>query len=227
VPRIALELHVAATEQTFDLRSPLLGRPNAENLLAAAAAGLALSLPPAEIVRALSGVDQIPGRLERIPNGRGFHLLVDYAHKPGALEGALGTARELAKASGGRVLVVFGCGGERDKGKRPEMGKIASLLADEAIATSDNPRSEKPESILQEIRAGVQAAGRTATFIVDRREAMAEAIRRARPGDVVLIAGKGHEKVQVFADREEPFDDRVVATDILGSQAPSDGGGAS
>ncbi len=226
-PRISLEIQVAATEQTFDVRSPLLGRPNAENLLAAASAGLALGLLPAEIARAASTVDQIPGRLERIPNGRGLHVLVDYAHKPGALEAVLGTARELAKTGGGRVLAVFGCGGDRDKGKRAEMGKISALLSDETIVTSDNPRSEKPDAILADIRAGVQAVGRVATFIVDRREAIAEAVRRARPGDVVLIAGKGHETVQIFADREEPFDDRVVAAEVLRSAAPPAGGGAS
>ncbi len=226
VPRLALEIHVASTEEAFDLRSPLFGRPNAENLLAAAAAGLALSLPPAEIVRALATVDRIPGRLERIPNTRGLQVFVDYAHKPGALEAVLGTVRELAKSSGGRVLVVFGCGGERDKGKRPEMGKIAALLADEALVTLDNPRSERPEAILSDIRAGIQAAGRVATVLPDRREAIAEAVRRARPGDVVLIAGKGHETTQVFADREEPFDDRVVAAEVLGAAAPPPGGGS-
>ena len=214
-----LEVVIASTDERIEIRSPLLGKPNAENLLAAAAAGLALGFAPAEIVRALGAADRIPGRLEPVPNDRGLTVLVDYAHKPAALEGVLRTVRELAAAAGGRVIVVFGCGGDRDRGKRPEMGRIAATLADEVIVTSDNPRSEKPEAILQEIRVGVQAAGRTATFVVDRREAIAEAFRRARPNDVVLIAGKGHETAQIFAGHEEPFDDRLVARDLLG--APS------
>jgi UDP-N-acetylmuramoyl-L-alanyl-D-glutamate--2,6-diaminopimelate ligase len=218
-PRLALEVTVAATEQTLDLRSPLFGRPNAENLLAAVAAGLALGLPAHEIVRAVAGVDRIPGRLERVPNTRGLHVLVDYAHKPGALEGVLLTTRELAKSSGGRVLVVFGCGGDRDRGKRAEMGKLAALIADDVLVTSDNPRSENPEAILGDIRAGVAAAGKAATFLVDRREAIAEALRRAKAGDVVLIAGKGNETEQVFADRREPFDDRSVAGELLRTPA--------
>jgi len=214
-PRIALEVTIAATEQSVDLRSPLLGRPNAENLLAAFSAGIALGIPAEEIVPALAAVDRIPGRLERVPNTRGIHVLVDYAHKPGALEGVLGTARELAKTTNGRVIVVFGCGGDRDRGKRPEMGKIAALLADELVITSDNPRSENPEAILADIRTGVDAAGKSATLLVDRRGAIGEALRRARAGDVVLIAGKGHETEQVFAGRSQPFDDRAVAAALL------------
>ncbi len=226
VPRLALEVTVAATEETFDLRSPLLGRHNAENLLAAAAAGLALGLPAPDVLSALVSVDRVPGRLERVPNARGIHVLVDYAHKPGALEGVLGAARDLAKTAGGRVLVVFGCGGDRDRGKRADMGKIAALMADEVFVTSDNPRTEHPEAILAEIRAGVDAAGKSATYLVDRREAIAEALRGARAGDVVLIAGKGHETEQVFADRREPFDDRKVAASLLEAEPPAPPGGS-
>lgn len=225
VPRLALDVTIASTGETLDLRSPLLGRPNAENLLAAAAAGLALGLPAPDVLSALASVDRIPGRLERIPNSRGLHVLVDYAHKPGALEGVLAAARDLAKTAAGRVLVVFGCGGDRDRGKRAEMGKIAARMADEVIVTSDNPRSEDPETILAEIRAGVDAAGRSATYVVDRRDAIAEALRRARAGDVVLIAGKGHETEQVFADRREPFDDRQVAGSLLETAPPLPPGG--
>ncbi len=226
VPRLALEVSVAATGQTLDLRSPLLGRPNAENLLAAAAAGIALGLPAPDVVIALATVDRIPGRLERIPNSRGLHVLVDYAHKPGALEGVLAAARDLARTSGGRVLVVFGCGGDRDRGKRPEMGKVAALMADEIVVTSDNPRSENPEAILADIRSGVDAAGKSAIYVVDRREAIAEALRRARAGDVVLIAGKGHETEQTFADRRVPFDDRLVAASLLDAKPAPPGGSA-
>ena len=117
------------------------------------------------------------------------------------------------------MIAVFGCGGDRDKGKRPEMGRIAALLADEVVVTSDNPRSEDPEAILREVRAGVEAAGKTARYVADRREALAEAFSLARAGDVVLVAGKGHETVQVVGGRELPFDDRLVARALLEERA--------
>lgn len=207
-------------ETHFTITSPLLGRPNAENLLAAAATGVALGYAPEEIAAALSSVASVPGRLERIENARGLTVLVDYAHKPAALEGVLKTVRPLAQAAGGRVLVVFGCGGDRDRAKRPVMGRIASALADRVIVTSDNPRSEEPEAILAEIMAGVPA-GAGAAALADRRAAIAEALRQARRGDVVVVAGKGHETAQVIGDREEPFDDRAVARELLaGEGAP-------
>jgi len=197
------------------INSPLLGRSNAENLLAAAAAGVALGLSPAEIAAGLEAVTSVPGRLEAVPNTCGFTVLVDYAHKPAALEGVLRTVRPIAAAGGGRVIAVFGCGGDRDKGKRPEMGRIAALLADEVIVTSDNPRSEQPEAILRDVRAGIEAAGKTARYVADRREALAEAFALARAGDVVLVAGKGHETSQIVGGRELPFDDRLVAKELL------------
>src|SRR5664280_360942 len=161
----------------------------------------------------------VTGRLEAVPNALGLTVLVDYAHKPAALEGVLKTVRTIAAARGGRVIAVFGCGGDRDKGKRPEMGRIAALLADEVIVTSDNPRSEDPEAILRDVRAGVEAAGKTARYVVDRREALAEAFRLARAGDVVLVAGKGHETHQVVGGRKLPFDDRLVARALLEERA--------
>jgi UDP-N-acetylmuramoyl-L-alanyl-D-glutamate--2,6-diaminopimelate ligase len=203
----------------FSINSPLLGRPNAENLLAAAAAGLALGLSPEEISSGLGAVASVPGRLEAVPNALGLTVLVDYAHKPAALEGVLKTVRTIAAARGGRVIAVFGCGGDRDRGKRPEMGRIAALLADEVVVTSDNPRSEDPEAILGDVRAGVEAAGKTAHYVVDRREALAVAIRLARAGDVVLVAGKGHETTQIAGGREIPFDDRLVARALLEERA--------
>jgi UDP-N-acetylmuramoyl-L-alanyl-D-glutamate--2,6-diaminopimelate ligase len=213
------QLHVVSSffQAEFSFFSPLLGRPNAENLLAAAAAGLALGYSGTQIARALASVDTIPGRLERIPNTRGLTVLVDYAHKPGALEGVLGTARSLVAPTGGRVVLVFGCGGDRDKGKRPQMGRIAAALADEIVVTSDNSRSENPWAILEDIRAGIVPTGKDAAYIVDRREAISEALKRARAGDVLLIAGKGHEAYQVIGNREEPFDDREVARQLLGT----------
>ncbi|MDL2716684.1 MAG: UDP-N-acetylmuramoyl-L-alanyl-D-glutamate--2,6-diaminopimelate ligase [Acidobacteriota bacterium] len=208
-------LDVEAGGASFTIHSPLLGRPNAENLLAAAAAGLALGLSPAEISEGLGAVASVPGRLEPVPNALGLTVLVDYAHKPAALEGVLKTVRTIAAARGGRVIAVFGCGGDRDKGKRPEMGRIAALLADEVVVTSDNPRSEDPERILREVRAGVEAAGKTAHYVVDRREALAAAFRLARAGDVVLVAGKGHETEQIVGGLALPFDDRLVARALL------------
>jgi UDP-N-acetylmuramoyl-L-alanyl-D-glutamate--2,6-diaminopimelate ligase len=206
------------TEAQFTMSSSLLGRPNAENLLAAAATGIALGFSPSEIASSLSSVAVVPGRLERIENGRGLTVLVDYAHKPAALEGVLKTVRPLAQAGVGRVHVVFGCGGDRDKGKRPVMGRIAAALADDVIVTSDNPRSEDAEQILREIMAGVPA-GTEATALVDRRAAIAKALGRARPGDVVLIAGKGHETTQVSGTHAAPFDDRAVARELLAEES--------
>jgi UDP-N-acetylmuramoyl-L-alanyl-D-glutamate--2,6-diaminopimelate ligase len=208
-----------STPASFTISSPLLGRPNAENLLAAAAAGLALGFSPAEIEAGLGAVTSVPGRLEAVPNSLGFTVLVDYAHKPAALEGVLKTVRPIAGARGGRVIAVFGCGGDRDKGKRPEMGRIAAMLADEVVVTSDNPRSEDPESILRDIRAGVEAVGKSARYVGDRREALAQAFALARAGDVVLIAGKGHETCQIVGGRELPFDDRSVAKELLERRA--------
>ncbi|HYC76096.1 MAG TPA: UDP-N-acetylmuramoyl-L-alanyl-D-glutamate--2,6-diaminopimelate ligase, partial [Planctomycetota bacterium] len=212
---VVLRCRRASTGERFDIRSPLLGRPNAENLLTAAAAALAGGLAAKDVADALGAVSRVPGRLEPVPCGRGFSVLVDYAHKPAALEGVLKTVRALAARSGGRVLVVFGCGGDRDRGKRPEMGAIAARLADLVFVTSDNPRSEAPEAILADIRAGVEAARGAARYDVDRRAAVATALSEARPGDVVLIAGKGHETSQTIGGVSHPFDDRKVARELL------------
>jgi UDP-N-acetylmuramoyl-L-alanyl-D-glutamate--2,6-diaminopimelate ligase len=212
--------------QSFVIESPLLGLPNAENLLAAATIGLALGIAPDRIAGSLGAVEVIPGRMERIPNGLGITTLVDYAHKPAALEGVLRTCRAIAPPPG-RVIVVFGCGGDRDRGKRPEMGRIAAELADEVILTSDNPRSEDPAAIVAEIEAGVRQAGRAATVLLDRAAAIAEAIRRSRRGDVVLMAGKGHEQYQEAGGRKLPFDERAVAHACLaGIERERGGAGA-
>jgi UDP-N-acetylmuramoyl-L-alanyl-D-glutamate--2,6-diaminopimelate ligase len=205
------------TAARFTIDSPLLGRPNAENLLAAAAAGVALGFTPDEIASALSSVASVPGRLERIENDRGLTVLVDYAHKPAALEGVLRTVRPLAQAGGGRVHVVFGCGGDRDRAKRPVMGRIASSLADEVVVTSDNPRSEDPESIIAEVLAGLRAGTRAVAY-TDRREAIAAALAGAQRGDVLLVAGKGHETEQVIGGVEHPFDDRAVLRELLAAR---------
>ena len=152
----------------------------------------------------------MPGRLEPVDEGQPFTVLVDYSHKPDALAAALAAARDLAE---GRVLCVFGCGGDRDRGKRPVMGRIAADLADVAIVTSDNPRSEDPDAIIAEVAAG--AAVGALEIEPDRRLAIRRAIELAEPGDVVLVAGKGHEQGQEVAGTVHPFDDRDVAREAL------------
>jgi len=212
---LVLAVRRRATGETLEIVSPLLGAPNAENLLAAATAALALGLPAEQVGPRLGSVSTVPGRLERVPNGLGVLVLVDYAHKPGALDGVLKTTRSLAAARGGALHVVFGCGGDRDRGKRPEMGRIAAELADRVVVTSDNPRSEEPAAIAEEIAAGAWAAGREPLVVLDRRDAIRRTLEEAAPGDVVVIAGKGHETYQVTAGRKEPFDDRLVAREAL------------
>ncbi len=194
----------------INIDSQLLGLPNLYNWLGALGAALAIGVP-AEVVEAgVRNLQSVRGRFERVNAGGGPTVIVDYAHKPDALEKLLRAVRELA--DGQRVVLLFGCGGDRDKGKRPQMGEIAGRLADFTILTSDNPRSEEPEKILDEIEAGMRAvdAARYAR-IADRRQAIATAIAGASPNDVVVIAGKGHESYQVVGDQISHFDDREEA----------------
>jgi UDP-N-acetylmuramoyl-L-alanyl-D-glutamate--2,6-diaminopimelate ligase len=192
----------------IELETRLRGRFNVENVLGAVAAARLLELPEEAIARGVRELRGVPGRFEAVDEGQPFAVLVDYAHTPDSLENVLRTARDLAE---GRVLCVFGCGGDRDRGKRPLMGRIATELADVAIVTSDNPRSEEPETIIAEILEGAGGAD----VEPDRGEAIARAIAGAGEGDVVVIAGKGHEQGQQFADRTVPFDDRDVAREAL------------
>jgi UDP-N-acetylmuramoyl-L-alanyl-D-glutamate--2,6-diaminopimelate ligase len=187
----------------------LKGRFNVENALAAMASCRLLGIDDDAIARGLEAVDGVPGRFEAVDEGQPFTVLVDYAHTPDSLENVLTTARELTS---GRLICVFGCGGDRDREKRPIMGRIAFELADVPIVTSDNPRSEDPGAIIDEILAGIDG---DAEIIQDRRSAIAHAIETAEPGDVVVIAGKGHEQGQQFRDRTVPFDDREVAREAL------------
>jgi UDP-N-acetylmuramoyl-L-alanyl-D-glutamate--2,6-diaminopimelate ligase len=195
----------------LDLRSPLRGRFNVANALAALAVARALGVDDATIAAALRGAAPVPGRLQPVEEGQGFAVLVDYAHKPGALESVLHAARDLTR---GRVIVVFGAGGDRDRLKRPIMGEIAGRLADEVVVTSDNPRSEDPDAIIAEIVGGV---GRDDVRVQpDRRAAIDLGVALARDGDVVLVAGKGHEQGQELAGGEKiPFDDVAVAREAL------------
>jgi UDP-N-acetylmuramoyl-L-alanyl-D-glutamate--2,6-diaminopimelate ligase len=189
--------------------SPLRGRFNAENVLGAIAAARLLGIEDDAIVRGVEHVSGVPGRFEAVDEGQPFAVLVDYAHTPEALANVLAEARSLAA---GRLICVFGCGGDRDRGKRLLMGEVASRLADRVVVTSDNPRREDPLVIIEEILAGT---GGKADVEPDRAAAIARALEDADEGDVVVIAGKGHEQGQEFADRTVPFDDREVARDAL------------
>ncbi len=194
--------------------SPLLGRFQLANLTAAATAGLCLRIPPAEIAAAIREVASVPGRLESVDAGQPYRILVDYAHTPDALERLLQAVRELTDK---KIVLVFGCGGDRDRGKRAPMGEIAGRLADIAIATSDNPRTEDPAAILLEVEAGLVASGATKYLkIADRREAIRRAVELANSGTVLVIAGKGHETTQVLGTASVPFDDRKVAAELAG-----------
>jgi UDP-N-acetylmuramoyl-L-alanyl-D-glutamate--2,6-diaminopimelate ligase len=195
----------------IELETRLRGRFNVENVVAAVAVALLLDVPDQAIAEGIARVDGVPGRFETVDEGQPFTVVVDYSHKPGALENVLRAARDL---STGRVVCVFGCGGDRDRAKRPLMGRIAADLADVAIVTSDNPRSEDPDAIIEEVVAG--APGRL-EIEPDRAKAIGRALEAAEPGDVVVIAGKGHEQGQEIDGRVLPFDDREVAREALRS----------
>jgi UDP-N-acetylmuramoyl-L-alanyl-D-glutamate--2,6-diaminopimelate ligase len=210
----AAGLEISASGSAFayaglDLRTRLRGRFNVENVLGAVAAARLLGIEDDAIAAGVAHLAGVPGRFEAVDEGQPFVVLVDYSHTPDALESLLTEARTLAA---GRLICVFGCGGDRDRGKRPLMGEIASRLADLAIVTSDNPRSEDPNAIIEEILSGVV---RSVEVEADRAAAIGLALAEAREGDVVVIAGKGHEQGQEFADRTIPFDDRDVSREAL------------
>jgi len=213
----------------FQCRSPLVGRHNLENILCAVGAAVAMGLPVEPIKSGIEQVATVPGRLEPVENDRRRFVFIDYAHTPDALNNTLAALRSVTK---GRIICVFGCGGDRDKGKRPQMGEIAGNGSDLAIITSDNPRREDPLAIVDEVLAGAKktsgyfyapetlGSGFEKTgFTVepDRRAAIELAVSASRPGDTILIAGKGHETYQVLADRTIDFDDRTVARQALGA----------
>ena len=195
------------------VESRLRGTYNVSNCLGAMAAARAVGIDDDAIATGIAELDGVPGRLEPVEAGQPFPVLVDYAHTPDSLENVLRATRSLAT---GTLIVVFGCGGDRDRGKRPLMGEVATSLADLTIVTSDNPRSEDPEAIIGQIEAGARAGGGRYLVEPDRRAAIRLAFEQAGSGDVVVIAGKGHEAGQEFRDRTIPFDDRVVAREELG-----------
>jgi UDP-N-acetylmuramoyl-L-alanyl-D-glutamate--2,6-diaminopimelate ligase len=221
-----LKFDVRTPRGTLQVRSTLVGRPNVYNILAAVSTATALDLPFDAIERGVQSLAGVPGRFEMVSGAKDeVTVVVDYAHTDDALRNLLETARPLAR---GRLITVFGCGGDRDRTKRPLMGAVAGRLSDLIVITSDNPRGEDPNRIIEEIQRGITAdtkkdAGQRLLTIVDRRAAIAKAIELARPGDLVLIAGKGHEKYQVIGDRVLPFDDVAVAREALSRRRTNSG----
>jgi len=206
-----LQLSVTTPWGDADIKSPLLGRFNAANMLACLAVMCAGGVPLADVVRVLGKIQPARGRMQRIGNGLEPLVVVDYAHTPDALEKALATLAEI-RPQGSKLFCVFGCGGNRDKGKRPLMGAIAEKIADVAVVTSDNPRLEAPQAILDDILAGMQQPGHVE---ISREAAIHWAVLQARVGDVVLIAGKGHEEYQDIGGVKQPFSDFRVAEEAL------------
>jgi UDP-N-acetylmuramoyl-L-alanyl-D-glutamate--2,6-diaminopimelate ligase len=240
VAQIAMDVRgirgeIRAKERRINIASSLVGSVNLQNILGAVGVGCALGLSDDVIARGIARLSAVPGRLEKVDNGRGVAVLVDYAHTPDALEKALHVARQLTTGS---LIAVFGCGGDRDRGKRPLMGEIAARLSDVAVLTSDNPRTEEPAAILADVEAGVRqvgiakldaaplAAGTTGSVArrgyyveADRRAAIRLALAIAGAGDTVLIAGKGHEDYQILGKTKVHFDDREVARETIAARA--------
>ena len=216
---VAQDIHIGLRQTKFTIagmgyRIPivtsLFGRHNVYNILAATALGLQEGLSPGHIQSGISALSSVPGRMEAVFMGQNFEVFIDYAHTPDALENTLNSIKEIHP---GKLVLVFGCGGDRDKGKRPLMGQIADRLADHTIITNDNPRTEEPEDIARGIVTGFSR--QQPTVILDRKEAIARALAMAPPGSIVLIAGKGHEKYQIFKNRVIPFSERKVIEELL------------
>src|SRR5437764_1277977 len=202
-------------DDSIPLASPLIGRVNVYNILAASAAAYARGCPSEAIADGVTKLVRVPGRFERVDCSQPFTVVVDYAHTDDALRNLTSLAREFVKHDGGRVITLFGCGGDRDRSKRPLMGEAAGRGSDFVVLTSDNPRKENPLSIINDAVVGVQRSGVKYTIESDRCAAIRTALAEARPKDIVLVAGKGHEKVQIVGGTSIAFDDRQVATEIL------------
>ncbi len=207
-----LRFEVAHDKIRFPIHSPLIGKINVYNILAACGAGMTFQLPPETIAAGIAACPGVPGRFERVDEGQAFAVVVDYSHTDDALKNAIQVARNLNPK---RVITVFGCGGDRDRTKRPLMGQVAAELSDAVIVTSDNPRSEDPLQIINDVMVGVRRFDTKTIVEPDRSAAIHQAIRMANAGDLVLIAGKGHESYQIFRDRTIHFDDREVAREAL------------
>ncbi len=208
-----LEFTAKTPAGDIEVRSPLVGRINVYNILGAIGGGIALGLSNDAIARGIAALDAVPGRFQRIDEGQPFLVIVDYAHTDDALRNLIQTARELNKA--GRIITVFGCGGDRDRAKRPLMGEAAGALSDRVVLTCDNPRTEDPLRILNDISVGLQKANADYVVEADRERAIEIALREAKAGDIVLLAGKGHETYQILKGRTIDFDDRAIARATL------------
>jgi len=221
-----LTFDIRTPRGSLSVRSPLVGRPNVYNILAAVSAATALGVAFDAIEEGIAALGGVPGRFEVVSQPKDdVTVVVDYAHTDDALRNLLETARPLTN---GRLITVFGCGGDRDRTKRPLMGAVAGRLSDLVVITSDNPRSEDPARIIEDVQRGITAdtrrdAGQRILAIVDRADAVAKAIELAKPGDVVLLAGKGHEKYQIIGDRSIPFDDAAAARDALDRRRSNSG----
>lgn len=209
-----LRLGLSVVGRELEISSPMVGMFNVSNILAAVLYGYAIGMPFEAINKGINDLSGVPGRLERVTNSRGVHIFIDYAHTPDALRKTMATVTNLKT---GRVLLVFGCGGDRDKAKRPIMGGIASELADFTVVTSDNPRTEDPKAIIDEIVTGLK--GKDFKVVEDRREAIAEIMGMAQPEDIVVVAGKGHEDYQIIGDTKYHFSDREVIEECLSNVA--------
>ncbi len=207
-----LRATLATPEGKLEVESPLIGRANLANILAVVATSLGLGIAADQVRAGIAQLKAVPGRFERIDEGQPFLVVVDYAHTDDALQNALRTARELTHD---RLIVLFGCGGDRDRTKRPLMGEVAGKLADYVVLTSDNPRSEDPVAIMNDALVGLQRTGRPYLAEVDREAAIRKVLSEAREGDVVVLAGKGHETYQILKDQTVPFDDREAARKVL------------
>lgn len=205
-------LRIVTPRSQFELTSHLVGTHNVYNILAAVAAADVLDLSVETIREGLASLQRVPGRFEKVPVDRPFTVIIDYAHTPDALANVLKLAREVTT---GRLICLFGCGGDRDRAKRPQMGALAVRLADYVIVTSDNPRSEDPDAIINDIFAGIPAGADNVERVTDRRLAIRRALETAEPGDLVLLAGKGHEDCQEIAGHRYPFDERQVVQEVL------------
>jgi len=204
------EFNLKSGQKEIKLKTGLIGRHNIYNILATFAWAFKEGLDEGVVRSALEKFNFVPGRLERIETGRGFSVFVDYAHTEDALTNVITSLRQI---TGNRIIVVFGCGGERDKTKRPKMGRVVSELADYAIIANDNPRSEDPESIIKDIESGIKKDNYC--VIPERKEAIKRALSEAKPQDIVLIAGKGHEDYQILGNKKIHFDDREVVRECL------------
>ena len=208
-----LDMVVAHPEGKIEITSPLLGKPNLYNILSAISVSLVMNVPSGFIQGGVAALQGVPGRFEKIENSRGVHIFVDYAHTHIAMKNLLETIRGFRPK---KIILVFGAGGDRDKGKREKMGEIAGALADWSIITSDNPRSEDPIAIIKEIEKGIVRTGKDKYEILpDRREAISKALSLGKPQDYILVAGKGHESMQLIKDKVYPFSDAKVIRELL------------